>query len=116
SESGRSTTGSACCIRCSRIAHGFSQKNTKVFNLKTLCRDRENNMNKSRDRHQDPPRILNVKLKAKDIDNARWVTKHLIMNLEILAALDKTDPRYEVYKEAALKDKHNIDLFLQIVL
>ncbi len=32
------------------------------------------------------------------------------MNLEILVALDKIDPRYE---EAALKDKHSIDLCLQ---
>jgi len=53
---------------------------------------------------------------AKNIDNAKWVAKRLIMNLEILAALDKTDPRYEVYKEAALKDKDNIDSHLQTVL
>jgi hypothetical protein len=38
------------------------------------------------------------------------------MNLEVLAALDKTDPRYEVYKEAVLKDTHNIDLHVQTVL
>jgi hypothetical protein len=57
-----------------------------------------------------------VNLKAKDIDNAKWMAKHLIMNLEILAALDKADPLYKVYKEAALKDKHNIDLHLQTVL
>jgi len=47
-----------------------------------------------------------VNLKAKNIENAKWLAKHLIMNLEILAALDRADPRYEVYKEAALKDKH----------
>ena len=57
-----------------------------------------------------------MNLKAKNIDNAKWVAKHLIMNLEILAALDKTDPRYKVYKEAALKDRHNIDFYLQTVL
>jgi hypothetical protein len=57
-----------------------------------------------------------VNLKAKNIDNAKWSAKHLIMNLKILAALDKTDPRYEVYKEAALMDKDNIDLYLQTVL
>jgi hypothetical protein len=57
-----------------------------------------------------------VNLKAKNIDNAKWVAKHLIMNLEIFAALDKADPRYEVYKEAALKDKDNIDFYLQTVL
>jgi hypothetical protein len=57
-----------------------------------------------------------VNLQAKNIDNAKWVAKRLIMNLEILAALDKTDPRYEVYKEAALKDKDNIDSHLQTVL
>jgi hypothetical protein len=37
------------------------------------------------------------------------------MNLEILAALDTTDPRYEVYKETALRDKDNIDLYLKTV-
>ena len=63
-----------------------------------------------------PPEILNVNLKAKNIDHAKWAAKHLIRNLEILAALEKTDPRYEVYKEAALKDKHNVDLYLQTVL
>jgi hypothetical protein len=63
-----------------------------------------------------PQGILNVNLKAKDIDNVKWVAKHLIMNLEILAALDKTDPRYEVYKEAVLKDTHNIDFHVQTVL
>jgi hypothetical protein len=57
-----------------------------------------------------------VNLQAKNIDNAKWVAKRLIMNLEILAALDKSDPRYEVYKDAALEDKHNIDLHLQSVL
>ena len=57
-----------------------------------------------------------MNLQAKNIDNAKWVAKRLIMNLEILAALDKTDPRYEVYKEAALKDKDNIDSHLQTVL
>jgi hypothetical protein len=57
-----------------------------------------------------------VNRQAKNIDNAKWVAKRLIMNLEILAALDKTDPRYEVYKEAALKDKDNIDSHLQTVL
>ena len=43
-----------------------------------------------------------MNLKAKSIDNAKWMAKHLLMNLEILAALDKTDPGYEAYKEAAL--------------
>ena len=57
-----------------------------------------------------------MNLKAKDIDNAKWVAKHLIMNLEILAALDNTNPRYEVYKEAVLKDTHSIDLHVQTVL
>ena len=57
-----------------------------------------------------------MNLTAKNIDNAKWLAKHLIMNLEILAALDKTDPRYEVYKKAALMDKDNIDLYLQTVL
>ena len=57
-----------------------------------------------------------MNLTAKDIDNAKLVAKHLIMNLEILAALDKTDPRYEVYKQAALKAKHSVDLCLQAVL
>jgi hypothetical protein len=38
------------------------------------------------------------------------------MNLENLAALDKTDPRYELCKEAALRDKNNIDLYLKTVL
>ena len=57
-----------------------------------------------------------MNLKAKNIENAKWLAKHLIMNLEILAALDKTDPRYEVYKEAALRDKDNIDLYLKTVL
>ena len=63
-----------------------------------------------------PLGILNVNLKAKNIDNAKWLAKHLIMNLEILAALDKTDPRYEVYKESAHRDKDNIDLYLRTVL
>ena len=67
-------------------------------------------------RKPHPPGILNVNLKVKNIDNAKWVAKHLIMNLEILAALDKNDPLYEVYKEAAQKDKHNIDFYLQSVL
>ena len=67
-------------------------------------------------RKPHPPGILNVNLKVKNIDNAKWVAKHLIMNLEILAALDKTDPLYEVYKEADQKDKHNIDFYLQSVL
>ena len=57
-----------------------------------------------------------MKLKVKNVDNAKWVAKHLIINLEILAALDRTDPRYEVYKEAALRDKDNIDLYLKTVL
>ena len=57
-----------------------------------------------------------MNLKAKNIDNAKWLAKHLIMNLEILAALDTTDPRYEVYKETALRDKDNIDLYLKTVL
>ena len=57
-----------------------------------------------------------MNLKAKNIENAKWLAKHLIMNLEILAALDRADPRYEVYKEAALKDKHSFDLYLQTVL
>ena len=56
-----------------------------------------------------------MNLKAKNIDNAKWLAKHLIMNLEILAALDKTDARYEVYKETALRDKDNIDLYLKTV-
>jgi len=53
---------------------------------------------------------------AKNIDNVKWSAKHLITNLEILAALDKTDPRYELYKEAALKAKHKVDLHLQTLL
>ena len=57
-----------------------------------------------------------MNLKAKNIDNAKWMAKHLIMNLEILAALDQTDSRYEVYKDAALRDKDNIDLYLKTVL
>ena len=57
-----------------------------------------------------------MNLKAKNIDNAKWLAKHLIMNLEILAALDKTDPRYEVYKETAHRDKDNIDLYLRTAL
>jgi hypothetical protein len=57
-----------------------------------------------------------VNVKTKNIDNAKWLSKHLIINLEILAALDKTDPFYEVYKEAALKAKHSLDLYLQTVL
>ena len=57
-----------------------------------------------------------MKLKVKNVDDAKWVAKHLIINLEILAALDRTDPRYEVYKEAALRDKDNIDLYLRTVL
>ena len=32
-----------------------SPRRTLKFNLKTLCRDRENNVNQSRDRHQHPP-------------------------------------------------------------
>ena len=56
-----------------------------------------------------------MNLKAKNIDNAKWLAKHLIMNLEILVALDKTDPRYEVYKETAHRDKDNIDLYLKTV-
>ncbi len=54
--------------------------------------------------------------KTKNIDNAKWLAKHLIMNLEILAALDKSDPLYEVYKKAAFKDKHSLDLNLQSFL
>ena len=57
-----------------------------------------------------------MNVKTKSIDNAKWLAKHLIMNLEILAGLDKADPFYEVYKEAALKDKHSLDLYLQTVL
>ena len=57
-----------------------------------------------------------MNVKTKNIDNAKWLVKHLIMNLEILTGLDKTDPFYEVYKEAALKDKHSLDLYLQTVL
>jgi hypothetical protein len=57
-----------------------------------------------------------VNVKTKSIDNAKWLAKHLIMNLEILTGLDKTDPFYEVYKEAALKDMHSLDLYLQTVL
>ena len=56
-----------------------------------------------------------MNLKAKNTDNAKWLAKHLIMNLEILAALDKTDPHYEIYKETALRDKDNIDLYLKTV-
>jgi len=62
------------------------------------------------------PESLNVNLKAKNVDNVKWAAKQLIRNLEILAALDKTDPRYEIYREAALQDKHNIDLHLEGVL
>jgi len=57
-----------------------------------------------------------VNRKTKNIDNAKWLAKHLIMNLEILAALDKSDPLYEVYKKAAFKDKHSLDLNLQSFL
>ena len=57
-----------------------------------------------------------MNVKTKSIDNAKWLAKHLIMNLEILAALDNTNPRYEVYKEAVLKDTHSIDLHVQTVL
>jgi hypothetical protein len=62
------------------------------------------------------PGILNVNLKAKNIGDAKWVAKHLMMNLEILAALDRTDFRYQVYKVNALRDKDNIDLYLKTVL
>ena len=57
-----------------------------------------------------------MNLQVRNLDNVKWATKHLIVNLEILAALDETDPRYEVYKQAALKAKHSVDLCLQAVL
>jgi|ERR1700751_2207072 hypothetical protein len=92
----------------SQIAHGLLEKNTKGSDP---CRGRENTVTDHRIGAKTPIDVINqsstrkleCERKNQNIDNAKWLAKRLIINLEILAALDKADPLYEVYKKAALR-------------